>query len=206
MYINQDGSVGGGLPPFRMDSIEKQKELAIKQGNVKMSEPNMVMESKEEVIDTIAKKDFDKTSLIQNECVGCPPSYLFRIKKGDPIQVIKITNIGTLQTDVFYYLRKYNGQNFAKTKAETPKMPIPDNSNFKGWANLGSNLSIMGIGEYNLPKDVVEEETILEKAKNIVSNNANDTRETKQNKNLIKIGLIALAGYIIYRLVSKKKV
>ena len=54
-------------------------------------------------------------------------------------------------------------------------------------------------------KQLVEESTIVEKAKDIVSSNSNDTRETKQNKNLIKIGLIALAGYIVYRLVSKKK-
>ena len=99
-------------------NIQEQKELAIKQGNIKRSEPNMVMESKEEVIDTIAKKDFDKTSLIQNMCMGCPRDMIFSIKKGDPIQVIKTTNIGTLQTDVFYDLRKHNGQNFAQTKEE----------------------------------------------------------------------------------------
>lgn len=201
MYIRPDGSVGGGLPP-RPNPIENQKELMIK-GGYKGAEPNMVMESKEEVIDTIAKKDFDKLSFYQPSCMNCPKSYSFRIKKGDPIQVIKNTNIGTLQTDVFYYLRKYNGQNFAKTKAETPKMPIPDNSNFKGWTNLGS--TFMGIGEYNLPKDVVEEQTIIEKAKDIVSVNSNDTPEKKYNKNLIKYGLIALAGLIVYRLVSKNK-
>jgi hypothetical protein len=186
-------------------NIQEQKELAIKQGNIKRSEPNMVMESKEEVIDTIAKKDFDKTSLIQNTCVNCPPSYLFRIKKGDPIQVIKTTNIGTLQTDVFYKLRKHNGQNYAKTIAETPKQPIKDNSNFKGWANLGSTLSFVGLGEYNLPKDVVEEQKIMEKAKEMVSVNPNDTPETKYNKNLLKVALIGLGAYVIYRLVSKKQ-
>ena len=184
-------------------NLSEQKELMIKGGNVKFAEPNMVMESKEEVIDTIAKKDFDKLSFYQPSCMNCPKSYSFRIKKGDPIQVIKNTNIGTLQTDVFYYLRKHNGQNFAKTKSETPKMPIPDHSNFKGWANLGS---IMGIEKYNLPKDVVEEQTIIEKAKDIVSVNPNDTPEKKYNKNLIKYGLIALAGLIVYRLVSKKQV
>jgi hypothetical protein len=60
--------------------------------------------------------------------------------------------------------------------------------------------------EYNLPKDVVEEQTIIEKAKDIVSVNPNDTPEKKYNKNLIKYGLIALAGLIVYRLVSKKQV
>lgn len=194
MYIKTDGSVGGGL--------DRQKELMMKSG-YKGAEPNMVMESKEEVIDTIAKKDFDKLSLYQPSCMNCPPSYSFRIKKGDPIQVIKNTNIGTLQTDVFYYLRKHNGQNFAKTKSETPKMPIPDNSNFKGWANLGSTLSFMGIGEYSLPKDVVEESTIMEKAKEIVSVSPSDTPEKKYNKNLLKIALIGLAGYVAYRLIKK---
>lgn len=179
-------------------NIQEQKELEIKQGNIKMSEPNMVMESKEEVIDTIAKKDFDKLSFYQPSCVNCPPSYSFRIKKGDPIQVIKNTNIGTLQTDVFYYLRKHNGQNFAKTKSETPKIPIPDNSNFKGWA-IGSTLLL----EYSLPKDVVEEPTIMEKAKEIVSVSPSDTPEKKYNKNLLKVALIGLAGYIAYRLIKK---
>lgn len=190
-------------------NISEQKELMIK-GGYKGAEPNMVMESKQEVIDTIAKKDFDKPSLIQNMCVGCPPSMLFRIKKGDPIQVIKTTKVGTLQTDVFYDLKKHNGQNYAKTIAETPKQPIKDNSNFKGWANSGFNFNISSLGsffsEYNIPKDVVEEQTIIEKAKDIVSVNSNDTPEKKYNKNLIKYGLIALAGLIVYRLVSKKQV
>jgi hypothetical protein len=194
-------------------SIEQYKKypkdvagVLINCANVYKNAGKYKIATKEEVIDTIAKKDFDKTSLIQNTCVNCPPNYLFRIKKGDPIQVIKTTNIGTLQTDVFYKLKKHNGQNFAKTKSETSKMPIPDNSNFKGLVNLGSTLSIMGLGEYNLPKDVIEESTIMEKAKDIVSVNPNDTPEKKYNKNLIKYGLIALAGLIVYRLVSKKQV
>lgn len=54
--------------------------------------------------------------------------------------------------------------------------------------------------------EVVEESTIIEKAKDIVSVNPNDTPEKKYNKNLIKYGLIALAGLIVYRLVSKKQV
>jgi hypothetical protein len=188
---------------------DRESSLLIAQKNIlldnglKRAEPNMIMESKEEVIDTIAKKDFDKTSLIQNTCVNCPPNYLFRIKKGDSIQVIKITNIGTLQTDVFYKLKKHNGQNFAKTKSETSKMPIPDNSNFKGWANLGSTLSIMGLGEYNLPKDVVEETTIVDKIKDVVSVGSNNSSIPKDNKNLINIALLLGGGYIVYRLFKK---
>jgi hypothetical protein len=46
----------------------------------------------------------------------------------------------------------------------------------------------------------------MEKLKDIVSVNPNDTPEKKYNKNLIKYGLIALAGLIVYRLVSKKQV
>jgi len=52
-FIYPDGTVGGGMP----NPLEKQKELDKMKGGGKMSEPNMVMESKEEVIDTIAKKD-----------------------------------------------------------------------------------------------------------------------------------------------------
>jgi hypothetical protein len=46
----------------------------------------------------------------------------------------------------------------------------------------------------------------LQEQKEIVSNNTSDTPEKKYNKNLIKYGLIALAGYVVYRLVSKKQV
>ncbi len=199
MYIDENGSVRGGMPnPF-----EKKKQLAIKQGVVKMVEPNMVTETKEEVIDTIAKKDFSKETLIQNQCMGCPRSMLFVIKKGDPIQVIKTTKIGTLQTDVFYYLKNHNGQDYAKTIAETPKQPIKDNSNFKGWASLDFSLLE---GQYSLPKDVVEQQTIVGKLKDIVSVNTKDTLEKNQNKNILKVGLIALVGYVVYKLLSEDKV
>ena len=191
--------------------IKVEKELEIKQGNVKMSEPNMVMESKEEVIDTIAKKDFDQLSLYQLPCMNgiyCPPSYSFRIKKGDPIQVIKTTNIGTLQTDIFYKLKKHNGQNYAKTIAETPKQPIKDNSNFKGWISSGNDLKFNSIlkgvfSEYNLPKDVVEETTIVDKIKDVVSVGSNNNSKPKDNSNLIKIALLGVVGFIIYKLVKK---
>ena len=58
----------------------------------------------------------------------------------------------------------------------------------------------------NFDKQLVEESTIVEKSKDIVSVNPSDTPEKKYNKNLIKYGLIALAGYVVYRLVSKKQV
>jgi hypothetical protein len=130
--------------------------------------------------------------------MGCPPSMLFRIKKGDPIQVIKTNQKGTIQNDIFYSLKKHNGQNYAMTTEEENKLSIKRAFGFMG--NFGV------FSEYNLPKDVVEESTIMEKAKDIVSVNPNDTPEKKYNKNLIKYGLIALAGLIVYRLVSKKQV
>jgi hypothetical protein len=186
-----------GYAPNLKDSIGSQKELMIK-GGYKGAEPNMVVEIKQEVFDTIAKKDYDKPSMIQNMCMGCPPSMLFRIKKGDPIQVIKTNQKGTIQNDIFYSLKKHNGQNYAMTTEEENKLSIKRAFGFMG--NFGV------FSEYNLPKDVVEESTIMEKAKDIVSVNPNDTPEKKYNKNLIKYGLIALAGLIVYRLVSKKQV
>jgi hypothetical protein len=180
-------------------TIQEQKELAIKKGGGKMAEPNMITETKEEVIDTIAKKDFDKPSLNQLKAMGSATQYLFKIKKGDPIQVIKTTRIGTLQTDVFYDLKKHNGQNYAKTIAETPKEPIKDNSNFKGWLNL-SNLNL-GLGtffsEYNIPKDVVEEPTIVEKTKEVLNPNSKNT------SNLFKIVLLGVVAFVIYKVVKK---
>lgn len=179
-------------------TLEKFKELELKQGVAKRYEPNMVTEVTQEVIDTIAKKDFSKPSLIQNECMGCPPSMLFRIKKGDPIQVIKTNQKGTLQNDIFYSLKKHNGQNYAITTEEENKLAIKRPFGFMG--NFGV------FSEYNLPKDVVEEPTIVDKAKDIVSINSNDTPEQKHNKNLIKYALIGLGIYVVYRLVSKKQV
>lgn len=197
-FIREDGTVGGGMT----NPLEKQKELEKMQSSGKRSEPNMVMETKEEVIDTIAKKDYSKQSLIQNECVGCPRNMLFVIKKGDPIQVIKTTKVGTLQTDVFYDLKKHNGQNYAKTVAETPKQSIKDNSNFKGWANSGFNFNSLGIGsyfsEYNIPKDVVEDTSIVEKTKDILSPNS------KSTSSLFKIALLGIVAFVIYKVVKKQ--
>ena len=45
----------------------------------------------------------------------------------------------------------------------------------------------------------------MEKVKEMLVVSPNDTPETKYNKNLIKYGLIALAGFVVYRLVSKNK-
>ncbi len=181
-----------------LNSLGKQKQLAINQGVVKMVEPNMVTETKEEVIDTIAKKDFSKETLIQNQCMGCPRSMLFVIKKGDPIQVIKTTQKGTLQNDIFYSLKKHNGQDYSMTIEEENKIAIKRQIGFRGYFGVFS--------DYNLPKDVVEEQTIVGKLKDIVSVNPNDTLEKNRNKNIIKVGLIALVGYVVYKLVSEDKV
>jgi hypothetical protein len=180
-------------------TIQEQKELAIKQVGSKRSEPNMITETKEEVIDTIAKKDFDKPSNNQLKAMGSATQYLFKIKKGDPIQVIKTTKVGTLQTDVFYDLKKHNGQNYAKTIAETPKQPINDNYNVKGWMTSGFNSLGMGsyFSEYNIPKDVVEETTILETTKELLSPNS------KKTSNLFKIVLLGVVAFVIYKVVKK---
>lgn len=186
------------------DNIQQQKENMIKSG-YKGAEPNMIMESKEEVIDTVAKKDFDKPSLIQNACVGCPMSMIFRIKKGDPIQVIKTTQVGTLRTNVFYLLRKHNGNTYAKIKSEIPTQ-TKDNSNFKGWITDFTNISsspFISLNQYNLPKDVVEETTIVEKIKDVVSVGFDDNKNPKDNKNLINIALLLVGGYLVYKLVKK---
>jgi hypothetical protein len=182
-YIREDGTVGGGV----LIPLERQKELAKKQDGIRRSEPNMVMETKEEVIDTIAKKEFSKESLIQNTGIGTPRNMLFVIKKGDPIQVIKKTNIGTLQTDVFYYLRKHNGKNYAKLESEIQKQNVAYNSNFKGYINFGNSFQNF---EYDIPKDVVEEPTIVGEIK-------------KLNPKFINIVLLGLLGFVIYKLIKK---
>jgi hypothetical protein len=184
-YIRQDGTVGGGM----QNPLERQKELEKMQGGGKRSEPNMVMETKQEVIDTIAKKDYSKQSLIQNTGIGTPRNMLFVIKKGDPIQVIKTTNVGTLQTDVFYDLKKHKGQNYAMTIEEENKLAIKRPFGFTG--NFGF------FSEYNLPKDVVEEPTIVETTKELLSPNS------KSTSSLFKIVLLGVVGYVIYKVVKK---
>jgi hypothetical protein len=186
-YIRPDGTVGGGM----QNPLERQKELEKMQGGGKRSEPNMVMETKQEVIDTIAKKDYSKQSLIQNTGIGTPRNMLFVIKKGDPIQVIKTTNVGTLQTDVFYDLKKHKGQNYAMTIEETSKQGTK-NSNPFGFSNVGSFFS-----QYNIPKDVVEETTIVEKTVDILSPNS------KKTSSLFKIVLLGVVVFVIYKVVKK---
>jgi hypothetical protein len=176
------------------DNIQQQKKNMIKSG-YKGAEPNMIMESKQEVIDTIAKKDFSRQSLIQNMCMGCPRDMLFSIKKGDSIQVIKTNQKGTLQNDIFYSLKKHNGNNYAMTTEEENKLAIKRPFGFMG--NFGA------FSEYNLPKDVVEETTIVDKIKDVVSVGSNDNSTPKNNKNLINIALLLGVGYVVYRLVKK---
>jgi len=58
------------------------------------------------------------------------------------------------------------------------------------------------IKEQNLPVPI----SFLEKVSDsTISVNPNDTPETKYNKNLLKVALIGLGAYVIYRLVSKKQ-
>ena len=90
----------------------------------------------------------------------------------------------------------------AKTVAETPKEPIKDNSNFKGWITSGL-INSLGIGsyfsEYNIPKDVVEEPTIVEKTKEVLNPNSKNT------SNLFKIVLLGAVAFVIYKVVKKQQ-
>lgn len=183
-YIREDGTVGGGMP----NPLEKQKELAIKKGNIMPSKEIITIGYSQEVIDTIAKKDFDKKSQLQNACAGCPPSYSFRIKKGDPIQVIKTkekTNVGDA---IFYSLKKHNGQSYAMTIEEENKLAI---KRAFGYKNYGF------FSEYNIPKDVVEDTSIVEKTKDILSPNS------KSTSSLFKIVLLGAVAFVIYKVVKK---
>jgi hypothetical protein len=161
--------------------LVKQKEIALGQ-----REPNMIMESKEEIIDTIAKADysgFDNFSVVMTtgRTDKHVPKLLFQIKKGDPIQVIKETNIGTKQTDVIYFLRKHNGKTYAQTKQELSKQPIfkPDNSTFSGWTvnkGIASGLFYnMNTLSYRLPNNVVEEQSVVDKVKQLMEMKGNVT-------------------------------
>lgn len=182
-----------------LNLLENQKQLSENQGIVKKIEPNMVIETKQEVIDTVAKKDFSKENVIQsNQCVSCPRSMFFVIKKGDPIQVIKTIQKGTLQNDIFYSLKKHDGRDYAMTIEEENKIAIKRQFGFTG--NFGV------FSYYNLPKEVVEEQTIVGKLKDIASVNPYDTLKKNRNKNIVKVGLIALVGYVVYKLVSEDKV
>ena len=119
----------GGASKQKVEKDETRKEI----------EQNKDLEIEQEVLYTIAKKDFSKRKSIQNTAYVQSSDMLFTIKKDDPITVIKTTQKGTLRDNVFYSLKKHNGKTF--------KMP----------ESLGV------FSEYNLPKDVVEESVLIEK-------------------------------------------
>jgi hypothetical protein len=183
-YIREDGTVGGGMP----NPIERQKELDKMKGGGKMAEPTIVIEYSQEVIDTIAKKDFDKASINQFKAMGSNTQYLFKIKKGDPIQVIKTKEKTNIGDTIFYSLKKHNGQSYAMTIEEENKLAI---KRAFGYKNYGV------FSEYNIPKDVVEETTVVEKAKDILSPNS------KSTSSLFKIILLGAVAFVIYKVVKK---
>ena len=184
-FIYPDGTVGGGMP----NPLEKQKELAIKKGG-KMAEPIITIGYSKEVIDTIAKKDFSKESQLQNMGMGSPRSMLFVIKKGDPIQVIKTKEKTNVGDGIFYSLKKLNGQNFAMTIEEENKLAI---KKAFGHRNYGV------FSEYNIPKDVVEDTSILETTKELLSPNS------KKTSSLFKILLLGVVAFVIYKVVKKQQ-
>jgi len=168
-------------------NIQEQKELAIKQG-IMPSQPIITIGYSQEVIDTIAKKDFDKESMLQQKAMGMATQYLFKIKKGDPIQVIKTkekTNVGDA---IFYSLKKHNGQNYAMTIEEENKLAIKKAFGHKNYGFFS---------EYNIPKDVVEEPTIVETTKELLSPNS------KKTSSLFKIVLLGVVAFVIYKVVKK---
>ena len=167
--------------------LEKQKELALKQG-VMPSKEIITIGYSQEVIDTIAKKDFSKESELQNMGMGSPRSMIFVIKKGDPIQVIKTkekTNIGDA---IFYSLKKHNGQSYAMTIEEENKLAI---KRAFGYKNYGF------FSQYNIPKDVVEDTSIVETTKELLSPNS------KKTSSLFKILLLGAVAFVIYKVVKK---
>jgi len=184
-YIRPDGTVGGGMP----NPLDRFKEEIQKAQVQERSEPNMIMEIKQEVIDTIAKKDYSIQSEIQNMAMGGKRNMLFEIKKGDPIQVIKTNQKGTLKNDIFYSLKKHNGQNYAMTIEEENKIAIKRQFGFRGNFGLFS--------EYNLPKDVVEDFSIVETTKDLLSPNS------KKTSSLFKIALLGVVAFLIYKIIKK---
>jgi hypothetical protein len=182
-YIREDGTVGGGMP----NPIEKLKELSIKEGKME-SKPIITIGYSQEVIDTIAKKDYSKQSLIQNMGMGSPRNMLFVIKKGDPIQVIKTKEKTNIGDKIFYSLKKHNGQNYGMTIEEENKLAI---KKAFGHTNYGD------FSQYNIPKDVVEEPAIVETTKELLSPNS------KSTSSLFKIVLLGVVAYVIYKFVKK---
>jgi len=168
-------------------NIQEQKELAIKQG-IMPSQPIITIGYSQEVIDTIAKKDFSKESELQNMGMGSPRSMIFVIKKGDPIQVIKTkekTNVGDA---IFYSLKKHNGQNYAMTIEEENKLAIKKAFGYKNYGFFS---------QYNIPKDIVEDTSIVETTKELLSPNS------KKTSNLFKIVLLGVVAFVIYKVVKK---
>jgi hypothetical protein len=185
-FINPDGSVGGGM----QNPLERLKELDKMQGGNKMAEPIVTLEYSQEVIDTIAKKDYSKESLIQNTGMGSPRNMFFEIKKGDPIQVIKTKEKTNVGDGIFYSLKKHNGQNFAMTIEEENKLAIKKAFGYRNYGVFSS---------YNIPKDVVEDTTIVETTKELLSPNS------KKTSSLFKIVLLGVVAFVIYKVVKKQQ-
>jgi hypothetical protein len=168
-------------------TIQEQKELAIKKGG-KMAEPIITIGYSQEVIDTIAKKDFSKQSELQNMGMGSPRNMLFEIKKGDPIQVIKTKEKTNVGDEIFYSLKKHNGQNFAMTIEEENKLAIKKAFGYKNYGVFS---------QYNIPKDVVEDFSIVETTKDLLSPNS------KKTSSLFKIALLGVVAFLIYKIIKK---
>jgi len=168
-------------------TIQEQKELAIKKGG-KMAEPIITIGYSQEVIDTIAKKDFSKQSELQNTGMGSPRNMLFEIKKGDPIQVIKTKEKTNVGDEIFYSLKKHNGQNFAMTIEEENKLAIKKPFGHKNYGVFS---------QYNIPKDVVEDFSIVETTKDLLSPNS------KKTSSLFKIALLGVVAFLIYKIIKK---
>lgn len=168
-------------------NIQEQKELAIKQG-IMPSQPIITIGYSQEVIDTIAKKDFSKESELQNMGMGSPRNMIFVIKKGDPIQVIKTKEKTNVGDRIFYSLKKHNGQNYAMTIEEENKLAIKKAFGYRNYGVFSS---------YDIPKDVVEDFSIVETTKELLSPNSKNT------SNLFKIVLLGVVAFVIYKVVKK---
>jgi hypothetical protein len=168
-------------------TIQEQKELAIKKGG-KMAEPIITIGYSQEVIDTIAKKDFSKQSELQNTGMGGKRNMLFEIKKGDPIQVIKTKEKTNVGDEIFYSLKKHNGQNYVMTIEEENKIAIKRQFGYKNYGVFS---------QYNIPKDVVEDFSIVETTKDLLSPNS------KKTSSLFKIALLGVVAFLIYKIIKK---
>ena len=138
-------------------------------------EQNKILETKQEVFDTIALKDYKKYTNTY------PSIIFFNIKKGDPMQVIKTTQKGTLRNNVWYSLKKHNGKSYEMTEDEKLAIKSP----FIKTGNFGL------FSEYDLPKDVVQESVLIDKIESKL--NRLTTRA------YIIIGVVLVAGYLVYK-------